>query len=115
MASGGDGTGRTRRVGPGVTALYGALYVSALFLLVTGFLMEPAGCGSRANPSCSAETNWRLGVGFGLIFVGGPVLHKLLPGTPLGRGTSRKAAVAALLLGSAIGVALAEAGVRAVS
>ncbi|WAZ26222.1 hypothetical protein STRCI_007776 [Streptomyces cinnabarinus] len=106
VAGAGDSSGRARRVDFGTTMLFGAVYASALFLLVTGFAVEPSGCGGRFHGSCAGETYWRLGVGFGLIVVVAPVVHKIVPSVPFEQGVGRPAAVTALLLGATVGVAL---------
>ncbi|MEU0368846.1 hypothetical protein ABZ070_01040 [Streptomyces sp. NPDC006283] len=104
-----------RRIDFGVTVLFGAVYASALFLVVTGFSVEPSGCGGRFHASCSGATYWRLGVGFGLIAVVAPVLHKVVPSVPFEQGVGRRTAVAALVLGATTGIALTLAVVRAVA
>ncbi|WP_418961076.1 hypothetical protein [Streptomyces tritici] len=100
---------RLRRVDFAVTTLFGAVYGSALFLIVAGFAVEPSGCGGRFQESCSAEISWRLGVGFGLIALVAPLLHKLVPNIPFDQGVGRAAAIAALTSGAASGTALAWA------
>ncbi|MFD7771303.1 hypothetical protein [Streptomyces sp. NPDC059787] len=93
--------------------LFGAVYASALFLVVTGFAVEPSGCGGRFHASCSGGTYWRLGVGFGLIAVVAPVLHKIVPSVPFEQGIGRTAAVTALVSGATAGIALTLAMVQA--
>ncbi|KDN81286.1 hypothetical protein [Kitasatospora cheerisanensis] len=95
-----------RRVDFGVTALFGAVYAAGLFLVVSGFADEPGGCGGRFRAACAGETYWRLGLGFGLHVVVAPVLHKLVPSVPFEQGVGRAAAVAALVLGAAVGLVL---------
>ncbi|MFF8828145.1 hypothetical protein [Streptomyces sp. NPDC015131] len=114
VAGGGNGSGRTRRVDFGVTMLFGAVYAGALFLVVTGFSVEPGGCGGRFAASCSGETYWRLGAGFGLLAVVAPVLHKVVPSVPYEEGVGRAATVTALVVGAAAGIALTVAMARAV-
>lgn len=92
--------------------LFGGVYAGALLLVVTGFAVEPSGCGGRFQASCSGGTYWRLGIGFGLILVVAPVLHKVVPSVPFEQGVGRAAAVTALLLGATVGVALALMAVR---
>ncbi|MET9434467.1 hypothetical protein [Streptomyces sp. NPDC006551] len=104
-----------RRIDFGVTTLFGAVYASALFLIVTGFTVEPSGCGGRFQAACSAEIYWRLGVGFGLIAVVGPALYKVVPNIPFDQGVGQKAAITALLLGATAGIALTLAVVRVVA
>ncbi|MFF6772027.1 hypothetical protein ACFY8W_00490 [Streptomyces sp. NPDC012637] len=89
--------------------LFGAVYASALFLVVAGFTGEPSGCGGRFHADCSGETYWRLGVGFALILLVAPALHKIVPNIPIEQGVGRTAAVAALVLGAIAGIALAMA------
>ncbi|GAA1568916.1 hypothetical protein GCM10009678_59630 [Actinomadura kijaniata] len=45
MAGDGGSSRRARRVDFGTTMLFGAVYAGALFLVVTGFAVEPSGCG----------------------------------------------------------------------
>ncbi|MFF8607142.1 hypothetical protein ACF06X_14475 [Streptomyces sp. NPDC015346] len=106
MASDGSSSGRARRVDFATVTLFGAVYASALFLIVTGFVVEPSGCGGRFQAPCSGESYWRLGLGFGLIAVVGPVLHKVVPSVPFEQGVGRPAAVTAMLLGATVGIAL---------
>jgi len=114
MAGDSDSSGRARRVDFGVVVLFGAVYASALFLVVTGFTVEPSGCGGRFRSSCAGETYWRLGVGFGLIVLVAPVLHKVVPSVAIEQGVGRTMAVAALALGATVGIALTVVAVRAV-
>lgn len=86
--------------------LFGAVYASALFLIVTGFAAEPGGCGGRFQAACSGGTYWRLGIGFGLVAVVAPVLYKVVPSVPLEQGVGRTAGVTALVLGATAGIAL---------
>lgn len=109
MAGDGGGSGRARRVDFCVTMLFGAVYAAALFLLVTGFAGEPGGCGGRFQDSCAGGTYTRLGVGFGLVAVVAPVLHKVMPGVPFEEGVGRAGAVTALVSGAAAGIALTVA------
>ncbi|MFB7368417.1 hypothetical protein ACFC0D_00985 [Streptomyces sp. NPDC056222] len=106
MADDGGSSGRLRRIDFGTSMLFGAVYASALFLVVTGFALDPSGCGGRFQAACSGGTYWRLGVGFGLIVVVAPGLHKVVPSVPFDQGVGRSAGVAALLLGATLGVAL---------
>ncbi|MEV4944559.1 hypothetical protein [Streptomyces sp. NPDC053755] len=115
MARGDNSSTRLRRVDFGVTTLFGAVYASALFLVVTGFTVEPSGCGGRFQAACSAGIYWRLGVGFGLAAVVGPVLFKVLPNVPFEQGVGRRAALAAMSLGATAGIALTSAVVRVVA
>ncbi|MFH8562396.1 hypothetical protein [Streptomyces sp. NPDC017988] len=55
----------------------------------------------------------RIGVGLGLTAVA-PVLSKVVPSVPLEQGVGRRAAVAAMALGAAAGIALTTAVARAV-
>ncbi|MFF9912269.1 hypothetical protein [Streptomyces sp. NPDC013457] len=103
-----------KRVDFGVTVLFGAVYAGALFLLVTGFTVEESGCGGRFRPSCSGGTYARLGVGFGLMLLVAPVLHKVVPSVPYEEGVGRAATIAAMVLGAAVGVALSMLAFRAV-
>jgi hypothetical protein len=95
--------------------LFGAVYASALFLVVTGFAVEPTGCGGRFHASCSGGTYWRLGVGFGLIAVVAPVLHKVTPSVPLEQGVGQASAITALLSGATVGITVTLAAARAVA
>ncbi|MFJ5830827.1 hypothetical protein [Streptomyces sp. NPDC093089] len=88
------------------------LYAGALFLVVTGFAVEPSGCGGRFQASCSGDTYWRLGIGFGLVVLAAPVLRKVVPSVPFEQGVGRTAPVTALLAGAAVGVALAVTAFR---
>ncbi|GAA2432429.1 hypothetical protein [Streptomyces lavendulocolor] len=115
MARGGNSAARVRRIDFGVTTLFGAVYANALFLVVTGFAVEPSGCGGRFQAACSAGTYWRLGVGFSLIAVVGPVLYKVVPNIPFEEGVGRRAAITALLVGATAGIALTLAVVQAVA
>jgi hypothetical protein len=101
----GDRSGRTRRVDFAVTALFGAVYAAALFLVVTGFTAESGACGGRFGAACAGGTYARLGAGFGLILVA-PVLGKVVPSVPVEQGVGRAAAVAALVTGAAAGIAV---------
>ncbi|HEY9369200.1 hypothetical protein [Streptomyces sp.] len=58
-------------------------------------------------------TYWQLGVGFGLIAVVAPALHKVVPSVPFEQGVGRAAAITALVLGATAGIALTLAVVRA--
>ncbi|MDV5143773.1 hypothetical protein R1T08_05660 [Streptomyces sp. SBC-4] len=98
-----------------MTMLFGAVYASALFLVVTGFTVEPSGCGGRFHASCSGGTYWRLGVGFGLIAVVAPVLYKVVPSVPFEQGVGRTAGIIALVSGATAGIALTLAVLRAVA
>ncbi|MGW6569093.1 hypothetical protein [Streptomyces sp. NPDC054975] len=98
-----------------MTMLLGALYAGALFLVVTGFAVEPGGCGGRFQAACAGGTFWRLGIGFGLVAVVAPVLHKVVPSVPFEQGVGRTAAITALLLGGAAGVTLTLAVFHAVA
>ncbi|MEU9998357.1 hypothetical protein [Streptomyces sp. NPDC050848] len=98
-----------------MTVLFGAVYASALFLVVTGFAVDPSGCGGRFRGSCSGETFWRLGFGFGLIVLVAPVLHKVVPSVPYEQGVGRAATITAMALGAAAGVALTMVAARAVA
>ncbi|MGC0329878.1 hypothetical protein RKD23_002868 [Streptomyces sp. SAI-170] len=113
----GDGydSGRARRVDFAVTALFGAVYAAALFLVVTGFSAEPGGCGGRFRAACAGGTYARLGAGFGLVLLVAPVLHKVVPSVPHEQGVGRWAAVAALVTGAATGIALTVVALRAVA
>lgn len=115
MAGDGDSSGRARLVDFGIVMLFGAVYASALFLVVTGFTVEPSGCGGRFRASCSGGTYWRLGFGFGLILLVAPVLHRVVPSVPIEQGVGRTAAVTALALGATVGIALTAVAVRAVA
>lgn len=95
--------------------LFGAVYASALFLVATGFTVEPSGCGGRFSASCSGGTYGRLGVGFGLMLLVAPVLHKVVPSVPYEQGVGRAATIAAMALGAAAGVALTMVSVHAVA
>ncbi|ORT58054.1 hypothetical protein [Streptomyces sp. CB03238] len=99
----------------GVTAGYSAIYVGALYLIVTGFAVDPSGCGGRFQRPCEAETYWRIGLGFGLPFVVAPVLYKVLPDTPVNGGAGRAASIAALLFGAVAGIGLSELSIRTVT
>ncbi|MFG2331721.1 hypothetical protein ACGFMM_19065 [Streptomyces sp. NPDC048604] len=114
MAGDGNSSRRVRQVDAGVTVLFGAVYASALVLIVTGFAVEPSGCGGRFQASCASEIYWRLGVGFGLIAVVAPVLHKVVPSVPFEQGVGGRAGIAALVSGATAGIALTLAVVRAV-
>ncbi|MFE0674182.1 hypothetical protein [Streptomyces sp. NPDC058867] len=98
--------GRARRIDFGITMLFGGLYAGALFLVVTGFTVEPSGCGGRFQASCAGETCWRLGIGFGLLLVVAPGLHRVVPSVPFEQGVGRVTGVVALLVGALAGVAL---------
>ncbi|MFF8873303.1 hypothetical protein [Streptomyces massasporeus] len=115
MAGDSNSSGRARHVDFGVTMLFGALYASASFLVVTGFAVDPSGCGGRFHASCSGGTYWRLGVGFSLIAVVAPALHKIAPSVPFEQGVGRTGTITALVLGSAAGIALTLASVQAVA
>ncbi|MFF5933404.1 hypothetical protein [Streptomyces sp. NPDC012508] len=115
MAGDGNSSARARGIDFGVTMLFGAVYASALFLVVTGFTVEPSGCGGRFHASCSGGTYWRLGVGFSLVAVVAPVLHKVVPSVPFEQGVGRTAAITALVSGATAGIALTLAVVRAVA
>lgn len=115
MEGASDGSGRARRVDFGVVMLFAAVYASALFLVVTAFTVEPTGCGGRFRASCSGQTYWRVGVGFGLILLVAPVLHKVVPSVPIEQGVGRTAAVTALALGAMVGIGLTLLAVRTVA
>lgn len=108
----GDTGRRERRLDAVASVVFGAIYVSALHLVVTGFAADPDGCGGRFQGACTAGTYARLGAGFGLVAVVAPLLHRLLPDVPYDRGLGRAASIAALLLGGAAGLALTEAVTR---
>ncbi|MET8504342.1 hypothetical protein ABZV60_06795 [Streptomyces sp. NPDC004787] len=105
---------RVRRVDFAVTVLFGAVYAGALFLVVTGFAGGSGGCGGRFQAGCAAETYARLGVGFGLVLVVAPVLHKIVPDIPYDQGVGRAAGIAALVTGAAAGIAVTALAARAV-
>ncbi|WP_395358669.1 hypothetical protein ACHGLA_02235 [Streptomyces sp. YH02] len=113
----GDGTrfGREWRLDLWTSLLFGAVYAGALFLIVTGFTVEPSGCGGRFDSACAGGTYARLGVGFGLVFVGAPLLHKVVPSVPYEKGVGRATGAAALLLGAAAGIALAALAAHALA
>jgi uncharacterized BrkB/YihY/UPF0761 family membrane protein len=115
MAVGGNSSARVRRVDFCVTMLFGAVYASALFLVVSGFAVEPDGCGCRFQAPCSGGTYWRIGVGFGLIAVVAPVLYKVVPNVPLEQGVGRASAITAMVLGATAGIALTLAVIGAVA
>ncbi|MGW4648674.1 hypothetical protein [Kitasatospora sp. NPDC004289] len=102
----GAGPGRAKRLDLACTVRFGALYAAGAALVVTGFAVEPSGCGGRFRASCTGAAYWRLGIGFGLVVVVAPLLHKLLPSVPFEQGVGRAAGVAALLSGAAAGVGL---------
>ncbi|MFG3506856.1 hypothetical protein ACGF5F_15230 [Streptomyces sp. NPDC047821] len=68
--------------------------------------------GGRFRDACAGGTYGRLGVGFGLIVVVAPLLHKVLPSVPFEQGVGRAVGVAALLMGAVTGVALAVVALR---
>ena len=108
------GVRRDRRVDFWSSVLFGAVYAGALFFVVTGFGVGSDGCGGRfRSSSCSAETYGRLGVGFGLILLLAPALHRVVPSVPPERGVGRAAGIAALAAGAAAGVALSAVAARA--
>ncbi|MET9541642.1 hypothetical protein ABZY16_29755 [Streptomyces sp. NPDC006553] len=113
----GDGTrfGRDRRLDLGTSLLYGAVYAAALFLIVTGFTAEPGGCGGRFDSACSGGTYARLGVGFGLVLIVAPLLHKVVPSVPYEKGVGRGTGIAALMVGAAVGIALAALAAHALA
>ncbi|MFF5390392.1 hypothetical protein ACFY5H_18875 [Streptomyces sp. NPDC013012] len=115
MAGDGISSARARRIDFAVTMLFGAVYASALFLVVTGFTVEPSGCGGRFHASCSGGLYWRLGVGFSLMAVVAPVLHKVVPSVPFEQGVGRTGAITALVLGATAGITLTLAVIRAVA
>ncbi|MCL7424862.1 hypothetical protein [Streptomyces sp. YS415] len=114
MASGVNSDARTRRLDFCVTMLFGAVYASALFLIVTSFAVESSGCGGRFYSPCPGETYWRIGAGFSLIAVA-PVLSKVVPNIPFEQGVGRASAITAMVLGALAGIALTLAVIAAVA